>query len=47
LPLLDAQLAREVDKVLSINRAQRHIRGGEATKRKYMALREEDEAEDT
>lgn len=39
LPEIDAQLAAKVDKVLAINRAERHIRGGQATRRKYAGLR--------
>ena len=37
LPLIDPELTRRVDKVLGINRAERHIRGGMATRRKYIA----------
>lgn len=32
---IDALLFNEVDKVMQTNKAQRHIRGGEATRRKY------------
>ena len=32
-------LAKEVDDVLQENKAQRHIRGGKATKEKYLSLR--------
>ena len=32
---IDKQLYKEVRKVLNINLAERHIRGGEATKNKY------------
>lgn len=35
LPVINADKAREVKKVLNRNKAERHIRGGEATKRKY------------
>jgi putative DeoR family transcriptional regulator (stage III sporulation protein D) len=35
LPQLDAELAKKVDRVLEVNRLWRHIRGGEATRRKY------------
>ena len=35
LPDIDPVLARQVDRVLGINRAERHIRGGQATRRKY------------
>lgn len=36
LPRCNMQLYKEVRKVLDINRAERHIRGGMATKRKYQ-----------
>lgn len=32
---IDKQLYKKVKKVLNINLAERHIRGGEATRRKY------------
>ena len=35
LKVIDKQLYKEVRKVLNINLAERHIRGGEATKNKY------------
>jgi putative DeoR family transcriptional regulator (stage III sporulation protein D) len=35
LPDLNRDLAAEVKLVLEVNRAERHIRGGEATKKKY------------
>ena len=35
LPLIDRALAEKVAKVLDINLAERHIRGGMATKQKY------------
>lgn len=35
----DAALALKVRAVLDINRAQRHLRGGEATRRKYEKRR--------
>jgi putative DeoR family transcriptional regulator (stage III sporulation protein D) len=41
LPLVDRALAREVDRVLGFNRAERHLRGGQATKLKYRARRAE------
>ena len=37
---LNAGLWREVRAVLDLNRAQRHIRGGAATKEKYRQARE-------
>ena len=35
LPELNPALAEEVRKILDINKAERHIRGGHATKAKY------------
>lgn len=35
LPRLNPALYRQVRKLLDINKAERHIRGGLATKRKY------------
>ncbi len=37
LAQINSKLAKEVKIVLDNNRAERHIRGGEATKRKYNA----------
>lgn len=39
LKYLDSGLYRDVKTVLAVNKAQRHIRGGLATKRKYQALK--------
>lgn len=36
LPHLNEGLYREVRAVLDLNKEERHIRGGEATRRKYM-----------
>lgn len=33
---VNADLARRVKEVLEFNKAERHIRGGEATRRKYQ-----------
>ena len=44
LPKMDADLSRRVDAVLQRNLQERHLRGGEATRRKYSALREPDGA---
>lgn len=38
LPRIDENLAREVKSVLEKNKAERHIRGGEATRQKYAAV---------
>ena len=35
LPQIDAALSEEVKRVLAVNKAQRHIRGGKATLLKY------------
>ena len=40
LLLIDPDLARKVKKVLQYNKAERHIRGGEATKRKYENMKQ-------
>lgn len=37
LKYIDSGLYRDVKNVLAVNKAQRHIRGGMATKRKYEA----------
>ena len=36
LPKLNRDLATRVKKVLDTNKAERHLRGGEATRRKYL-----------
>ena len=38
LPLIDEELARRVDHLLGVNRQERHIRGGRATREKYKML---------
>ncbi len=38
LPALNKQLAREIKAILEYNKAERHLRGGEATRRKYKDL---------
>lgn len=35
LPRIDGKLASEVRNILELNKAERHIRGGEATRKKY------------
>ena len=37
---IDPALHAEVKSVLERNKAQRHLRGGDATRRKYLLLRE-------
>ena len=44
LPGIDGELSGRVDAVLRQNLRERHLRGGEATRRKYSALREPDGA---
>jgi putative DeoR family transcriptional regulator (stage III sporulation protein D) len=39
LPRVSKDLARRVKRVLDRNKAERHIRGGEATKKKYNRRR--------
>ena len=41
LILIDTQLYMKVQKVLQKNLSERHIRGGQATKRKYLAQKEQ------
>lgn len=38
LPLIDEEMARQVDRLLGINRQERHIRGGQATREKYRMM---------
>ena len=38
LPQINARLAREVAALLEYNKAVRHLRGGEATRRRYQGL---------
>lgn len=38
LPLIDSVLAERVNHVLQINKSERHIRGGNATKLKFMTM---------
>ncbi|MBP8820228.1 MAG: sporulation transcriptional regulator SpoIIID [Syntrophomonadaceae bacterium] len=40
LPRIDEQLAEEVKSILEKNKAERHIRGGEATRQKYAAYQQ-------
>lgn len=39
LKYIDSGLYRDVKNVLAVNKAQRHIRGGMATKKKYESLK--------
>ena len=38
LKIEDPILQKEVAKVLTLNKQERHLRGGEATRRKYLGL---------
>ena len=38
LPRLSVALKKEVDAVFSRNKAERHLRGGEATRRRYAQM---------
>lgn len=44
LPRVDEELAESVKKVLEQNKAERHLRGGEATRRKYRRQRSLDDS---
>ena len=39
LPKVNQKLATEVKKVLEFNKAERHLRGGEATRQKFLTNR--------
>ena len=45
LPTINKRLAQKVRHVLEMNKAERHIRGGEATRKKYKDCKENDEEE--
>lgn len=38
LPKINPQIAKEAKNILDFNKAERHIRGGKATKMKYKTL---------
>lgn len=38
LPKINPQIAEEAKSILELNKSERHIRGGRATKMKYRAL---------
>jgi putative DeoR family transcriptional regulator (stage III sporulation protein D) len=40
LPLINEMIAQRVREILETNKAERHLRGGEATRRKYKAKKE-------
>jgi len=37
LPYLNRNIARDIKTILAKNKAERHLRGGEATRKKYCA----------
>ena len=41
LPQINANLSRQIRVILEKNKAERHLRGGEATRRKYLSEKEE------
>jgi len=41
LHLVDPQLAKEVKEILAYHKSVRHLRGGEATKRKWKTRKED------
>ncbi len=44
LPMVDAKLARQAAALLEYNKAVRHLRGGEATRRRYRGLQSPENA---
>lgn len=40
LPKINPQIAKEAKEILDLNKAERHIRGGKATKMKYKTVNE-------
>ena len=42
LKKIDPQLAEKVKQVLEFNKAERHIRGGEATRQKYENMKKDE-----
>ena len=43
LPTVNKRLANKVRHILELNKAERHIRGGEATRKKYKETKEKGE----
>lgn len=39
LPQINSHLGRQIKNILDTNKAERHLRGGEATRRKYLSLK--------
>lgn len=42
LPMINKRLAAKVRHVLEVNKAERHIRGGEATRKKYKETKDKE-----
>jgi putative DeoR family transcriptional regulator, stage III sporulation protein D len=40
LPCIDKSLAGKIRHILEVNKAERHIRGGEATRKKYQECKD-------
>lgn len=40
LPMIDKRLAHKIKEILEVNKAERHIRGGEATRKKYQEMKD-------
>lgn len=38
LPLINEMIAKRVREILEVNKAERHLRGGEATRKKYKEM---------
>lgn len=43
LPTINKRLSQKVRNVLELNKSERHIRGGEATRKKYKDTKEADD----
>ncbi|ADG83716.1 sporulation transcriptional regulator SpoIIID [Thermincola ferriacetica] len=38
LPMINKKLAQKIREILEFNKAERHLRGGEATRKKYQEM---------
>jgi putative DeoR family transcriptional regulator (stage III sporulation protein D) len=45
LPLINKMIAARVREILDTNKAERHLRGGEATKKKYSSRKKQNNKE--
>ncbi|MGI6678071.1 MAG: sporulation transcriptional regulator SpoIIID [Dehalobacterium sp.] len=45
LPLINEMIAARVREILDTNKAERHLRGGEATKKKYSSRKKQNNKE--